>query len=61
MRFSACPMLDVHMKHTEFGIDPDIKVSMTEEDIQKGSDTIIDSAIEWLLSKADSTKKKRNL
>ena len=34
---------------------------MTEEDIQKGSDTIIDSAIEWLLSKADSTKKKRNL
>ena len=61
VRFSACPMLDVHMKHTEFGIDPDIKVSMTEEDIQKGSDTIIDSAIEWLLSKADSTKKKRNL
>lgn len=58
VRFSACPILDVDKKHTEFGIDPDLKVSMTDEDIQKGADTIIDTAIEWLQSKADSTKNK---
>ena len=55
IRFSACPMLDINKQHTEFGIDPDISVSMTEEDMAKGKDTIIDSAIELLLSKADST------
>lgn len=56
VRFSACPMLDVDKQHTEFGIDPDVSVSMTEEDIRKGRDTIIEAAIELLLSKADSAK-----
>lgn len=50
IRFSACPILDVDKQHTEFGIDPDVKVSITSEDIQKGRDTIIDAAIERLLS-----------
>ena len=47
-------MLDVNKQHTEFGIDPDVKVSITGEDIMKGRDTIIDRAIELLLAKADS-------
>ena len=53
VRFSACPILDAEKQHTEFGIDPDIKVSITSEDIQKGKDTIIDAAIERLLSTGD--------
>ena len=45
VRFSACPMYDSEMNCTEFGIDPDIPVSMTMSDILKGYDTIIDTAI----------------
>ena len=44
VRFSASPMYDPDMQHQEFGIDPDIKVDMTSEDIQKGIDTIIETA-----------------
>lgn len=53
IRFSACPILDADKKHTEFGIEPDEKVSMTEEDMKKGKDTIIEAAIEHILSTAD--------
>lgn len=48
VRFSACPLLDVDMQHTEFGIDPDTTVLITEQDLLKGHDTILDSAIEKL-------------
>ena len=44
VRFSASPMYDPDMKHLEFGIDPDIKVDMTSEDMSKGIDTIIETA-----------------
>lgn len=50
VRFSACPILNVDKEHTEFGIDPDIEVAMTEEDMQKGKDTILEAAIARLLS-----------
>lgn len=50
VRFSASPMLDAQKACTEFGIDPDIAVSMTPEDIQKGKDTLIESAITLLLA-----------
>ncbi len=50
VRFSASPMLDVNLRHTEFGIDPDIRVDMTEEDMEKGKDTIIEAAIVYILS-----------
>ncbi len=56
VRFSACPVLDVNKQHTEFGIDPDIKVSITGDDIMKARDTIIDAAIELLLAKSDSAQ-----
>jgi hypothetical protein len=37
-------MYDPDMNHTEFGIEPDIHVNMTSEDMQKGLDTIIETA-----------------
>ena len=48
IRFSASPMFDPEMKHTEFGIEPDIKVNMSSEDMHKGLDTIIETARKYL-------------
>ena len=48
IRFSACPMYDADMQQTEFGIDPDIKVSQKKEDILKDKDTLIEFAREFL-------------
>lgn len=44
VRFSACPMYDRDKQHTEFGIAPDVEVSLTDEDFLKGEDTIIEKA-----------------
>ena len=44
VRFSACPSFDADMRHTEFGIAPDIHVEMTDEDRSRGLDTIIETA-----------------
>lgn len=44
VRFSACPTFDVDMQHTEFGIDPDLSVTLTDEDILRGVDTILEAA-----------------
>ncbi len=48
IRFSASPMLDPQMNQIEFGINPDVKVDMTSEDIQKGKDTMIEYACKLL-------------
>lgn len=48
IRFSASPMFDPEMKQLEFGIDPDVKVDMTSEDMQKGKDTLIETACQIL-------------
>lgn len=48
VRFSACPMTDRYGNNVEFGIDPDIKVDITEADYQRSVDTIIETAIEYL-------------
>ena len=48
VRFSASPMYDPDMNHTEFGIEPDIKVDMRSEDMHKGIDTIIETARKYL-------------
>lgn len=48
IRFSASPMLDPQMNQIEFGINPDIKVDMTSEDMQKGKDTMIEIACKLL-------------
>lgn len=44
VRFSASPHLDADKQHIEFGIDPDIKIDMTEEDQANGFDTMIEEA-----------------
>lgn len=44
VRFSACPMYDVEGNSTEPGIEPDIAVGITESDVQRGLDTIIETA-----------------
>jgi hypothetical protein len=41
-------MFDPDMKHTEFGIEPDIKVNMSSEDMHKRLDTIIETARKYL-------------
>ena len=48
VRFSASPMLDASKQNTEFGINPDINVQMTSGDVQRGKDTLIESAISFL-------------
>lgn len=51
IRFSACPNYTPEMEDIEFGIDPDIKVDMTEEDMKKGIDTIIETARKYIAEK----------
>lgn len=48
VRFSACPMYDAQGQCTEFGIAPDYAVSQTDEDFQRGRDTLIEWARKWL-------------
>lgn len=48
VRFSASPLYDARMQYTEFGIAPDIRVEMKEEDLAKGRDTLIEYARELL-------------
>ena len=48
VRFSACPSFDVNMQHIEFGIDPDVRVDMSDENRAHGLDTIIEIAREKL-------------
>ncbi len=44
VRFSACPMYNAQKQHTEFGIDPDVKVSLTDESTAQNVDLIIETA-----------------
>lgn len=48
VRFSSSPMLDANKRHTEFGIDPDIYISVVPEDFQKNIDTILEEAIKHI-------------
>ena len=50
VRFSACPMFDVNRQSVEFGIDPDVAVSITDADFLRGRDTIIEEARALLVS-----------
>ena len=44
VRYSACPMYDAKKQQTEFGIDPDVKVALTDEATAQGIDLIIEAA-----------------
>lgn len=50
IRFSASPMFNANKEHVEFGVAPDIYVSMDESDMRDKKDTIIETAC-YLLSK----------
>ena len=50
VRFSACPMYDINMNHTEMGIAPDYHVITTAEDAEQGIDAVIDKAVEIIKS-----------
>lgn len=44
VRYSASPYYDKDMNQIEFGIDPDIYVSLSTEDVSQGKDTLIETA-----------------
>lgn len=44
VRFSASPMFDVNKEHIEFGIEPDVYVTLKGNDIAKNKDTLIETA-----------------
>jgi len=44
VRFSAVPMYDAEQKSTEFGIAPHVYVKLLDKDVQRGKDTIIETA-----------------
>ena len=56
VRFSASPHLDAQKQHIEFGIDPDVKLDMEPMDEQKGIDTLIEAAKEYLKSSSPKNK-----
>ena len=48
VRFSAVPMYDAKMNHTEFGVEPEVEVHISMDDLAAGHDNILDKAIEYL-------------
>lgn len=56
LRFSACPMYSAQMEQTEMGIDPDIKVDIASSDLQRGVDTIIETARQQLRGNRTATR-----
>ncbi len=51
VRFSAAPITGPDGKLTEFGVEPDVKVDMTQDDIASGKDSILEKAFEILQQK----------
>lgn len=51
VRFSAAPITGPDGKLTEFGVEPDVKVDMTDADVALGRDTILEKAFEILKHK----------
>jgi C-terminal processing protease CtpA/Prc len=48
VRYSASAITDSEGNLTEFGVEPDYKVDMTQEDILVGKDSILEKAFEVL-------------
>ena len=45
VRFSACPMLDAEMNHTEWGIAPDYHIVISDQDRDSNIDSVLEKAI----------------
>jgi C-terminal processing protease CtpA/Prc len=56
VRFSSSPILDANKEYTEYGVDPDIKVDIEDNDQLNNIDTIIETAIEFLKKKTEGQK-----
>ena len=50
VRFSSCPIMDAQGRLTEFGVAPDLRIDMNEDD--RTSDAILDAAIDVLSKKS---------
>lgn len=61
IRFSGAPIYDENKKSTEFGIAPDIDVSLKEEDILNGKDTMIEFARRYLYETMNAKKENKIL
>lgn len=48
--FSSTQLLDINQEQIEHGIDPDIKVDMLPQDEVQGRDTILETALAYILS-----------
>lgn len=48
VRFSSAPMFDASMEDIEGGVDADFHVALTESDLEKGVDSLIESARKWI-------------
>ena len=51
VRYSSAPSFDADMHHIEFGIAPDIRVDMKDEDMAAGRDTYIEEARRYISDK----------
>lgn len=51
VRFSSSPMVNASKEHIEFGIEPDIKIDMSKSDMDRGIDTMIETARVFLNKK----------
>jgi C-terminal processing protease CtpA/Prc len=49
VRFSSCPIMDAQGRLTEFGVAPDVRIDMDEQD--RSHDAILDQAITILTQK----------
>jgi hypothetical protein len=50
IRYSASPFYDADMQHIEWGIEPDVQVSLDDDEILRGYDTIIEAAVDRILN-----------
>lgn len=46
IRFSACPIYDTDLRSTEDGMEPDVSVGLSSNDISRGIDSMIEKARE---------------
>lgn len=51
VRFSSAPTFDADMHHIEMGVAPDMVVSMSDDDLNNGYDTLIETARNLINSK----------
>ncbi|MDR1516515.1 MAG: S41 family peptidase [Dysgonamonadaceae bacterium] len=54
VRFSASPMFNAEKEQIEFGVEPDVKVDLKDEDVARKTDTLIETARRIIKEKAEN-------